>query len=56
MNQEISSVLASDGIKARFAELGIEARATTPEEMQQQLLSDIDKWRQVILDSGIDTL
>lgn len=56
LNQEISSVLANDEIKTRFAELGIEARATTPEEMQQQLLSDIEKWRQVIIDSGIDTL
>lgn len=56
LNQEISSVLVNDEIKTRFAELGIEARATTPEEMQQQLLSDIEKWRQVIIDSGIDTL
>ena len=56
LNQEISTVLATDDIKLRFSDLGIEARATSPEGMQQQLPADIEKWRQVILSTGIDTL
>jgi len=56
LNSEIAAVLATGDIKARFSELGVEARGNTPEAMQQRLLDDIVKWRGVIQAAGIDTL
>lgn len=56
LNTNIASVLATDDIRTRFAELGVEARANTPQEMQQRFLSDIEKWRRVIEAAGIDPL
>ena len=56
LNADIASVLATDDIRTRFAELGVEARANTPQEMQQRFLSDIEKWRRVIEAAGIETL
>jgi len=56
LNTEIANVLATDDIRTRFEELGVKARANSPEEMQQRLLADIEKWREVIQSAGIDTL
>jgi tripartite-type tricarboxylate transporter receptor subunit TctC len=56
LNSEIAAVLATGDIKARFSELGVEARGNTPEAMQERLLDDIVKWRGVIQAAGIDTL
>ena len=44
----------SPTVKTRLLELGIEARASSPEEIQARLKSDIDKWRKVIEKSGIE--
>jgi tripartite-type tricarboxylate transporter receptor subunit TctC len=56
LNTELAKVLATDDISTRFAELGVEARTNSPQAMQQRLLTDIQKWRQVIEAAGIDTL
>jgi tripartite-type tricarboxylate transporter receptor subunit TctC len=40
-------------VKRRLIELGIEARASTPQEISARLKSDIDKWQQVIEKAGI---
>lgn len=56
LNADLSEVLSMQNIQERFRELGVEARATTPDEMQQRLLADIEKWREVILSAGIDRL
>jgi len=56
LHDEVEAVLATQDIRDRFMELGVEARATSPEDMQARLMADIDKWRQVIEAAGIDTL
>lgn len=56
LHDAVAEVLATDDIKTRFMELGVEARATTPQAMQERLLADIEKWRRVIEQAGIDTL
>ncbi len=48
LNQEIAKVTALPEIQARFADLGVEARSSTPDEIQQRLLADIIKWREVM--------
>ena len=54
LNGAVRDVLAEPEVKTRLLELGIEARASTPEEIAARLKSDIDKWRQVIEKSGIE--
>lgn len=53
LNQALQEVLAEADVKKRLLELGIEARASTPEEILARLKSDIDKWRKVIEKAGI---
>ncbi len=53
LNEAITAVTALPEIKSRFEELGVEARASTPEEMQERLLSDIVKWRDVMTGANL---
>jgi tripartite-type tricarboxylate transporter receptor subunit TctC len=54
INDALKDVLAEPEVKTRLLELGIEAKASTPEEIRARLKSDIDKWRAVIEKSGIE--
>ncbi len=53
LNREIAAVTALPDIQMRFAELGVEARSSTPEEIQQRLLADIAKWRDVMVAANL---
>ena len=53
LNQALQEILAEPEVKKRLLELGIEAKASTPEEISARLKSDIDKWRKVIEKAGI---
>jgi tripartite-type tricarboxylate transporter receptor subunit TctC len=53
LNGALRDILADADVKRRLIELGIEARASTPQEISARLESDIDKWRQVIEKAGI---
>ena len=53
LNRALQDILAEPEVKKRLLELGIEAKASTPEEISARLKSDIDKWRQVIEKAGI---
>jgi tripartite-type tricarboxylate transporter receptor subunit TctC len=53
LNGALREILADTDVKRRLIELGIEARASTPQEISARLKSDIDKWRQVIDKAGI---
>ena len=53
LNQALQEILAEAEVKKRLLELGIEARASAPEEISARLRSDIDKWRKVIEKAGI---
>jgi tripartite-type tricarboxylate transporter receptor subunit TctC len=53
LNQALQEILAEADVKKRLLELGIEAKANTPEEISARLKSDIDKWRKVIEKAGI---
>jgi tripartite-type tricarboxylate transporter receptor subunit TctC len=35
-------------VKQRMQELGIEARASTPEQLRELLIADIAKWKKVV--------
>lgn len=53
LNQALRDILAEPDVKKRLLELGIEAKASTPEEISARLKSDIDKWKNVIEKAGI---
>jgi tripartite-type tricarboxylate transporter receptor subunit TctC len=53
LNGALRDILADADVKKRLIELGIEARASTPQEISARLKSDIDKWQQVIEKAGI---
>jgi tripartite-type tricarboxylate transporter receptor subunit TctC len=53
LNKEIATVTALPEIQARFTELGVEARSSTPDEIQQRLLADIAKWREVMVAANL---
>jgi len=53
LNGTLQDILADTGVKKRLLELGIEARASTPQDIEARLKSDIDKWRTVIEKAGI---
>jgi tripartite-type tricarboxylate transporter receptor subunit TctC len=56
LSRSVRDILAIPDIKARFASLGIEAKASTPEELKSRLQSDIGKWAAVIERAGIPKL
>lgn len=54
MNRALHTVLALPDVKQRMLDLGIEARASTPEELRARLEADIAKWDEVITKAGIE--
>lgn len=53
LNAALQDILADADVKKRLLELGIEAKAGTPEALADRLRSDIDKWQKVIEKAGI---
>ena len=53
LNGALWDILADAEVKKRMIELGIEAKASTPQEISARLTSDIDKWQKVIEKAGI---
>ena len=53
LNGALQEILADADVKRRLLELGIEAKASTPQELSARLKSDIDKWQGVIEKAGI---
>jgi tripartite-type tricarboxylate transporter receptor subunit TctC len=53
LNSALREILAEADVRRRLIELGIEAKASTPQEIEDRLTSDIDKWRKVIEKAGI---
>src|SRR5262249_39572432 len=52
LNRAIREMVANPEVKQRYAELGIEAKASTPEELKARLTADIGKWAAVIEPHG----
>ena len=56
LNQAVREVVALPEIKQRLLELGIEAQAGPPEEIEARLKAEIAKWTKVIDDAKIPKL
>ncbi len=53
LNAATNAALADSAIKARLADLGISAFASTPAEFASLIASETAKWGKVIRDAGI---
>ena len=53
LNREIVAAMADPAVRARFAELGAEPLASTPEELARHISVEIVKWRGIITKGGI---
>ncbi len=53
MGKAMHEVLAMPDVKAKFEAVGVEAHASTPDELMARLKSDITKWDAVIVKAGI---
>jgi len=48
LNREVNAAVAAPEVRKRLQELGVEARAGTPEALRELLVSEIAKWKAVI--------
>jgi tripartite-type tricarboxylate transporter receptor subunit TctC len=48
VNKAMREILAEDTMKKRLASLGVEANASSPEELKKRMVDDIKKWGDVI--------
>jgi tripartite-type tricarboxylate transporter receptor subunit TctC len=56
LNATLHEVLAEDDVKKRMRDLGIEAKPSTPVEMDAKMRADIEKWGRVIAQANIPQL
>jgi tripartite-type tricarboxylate transporter receptor subunit TctC len=54
LNKALNEVLSDPDVKKKALELGIEAKGSTPQEIQDRLKADIVKWGKVIADAKIE--
>jgi tripartite-type tricarboxylate transporter receptor subunit TctC len=48
IQQEVVKAVASPEVQKRFAELGVEGRASTPEELRKFYAAEAQRWRSVV--------
>ncbi len=53
LNQGLRKTLADADVEKRLLDLGVDAKPSTPEELQSRLRADIKKWARVIERAGI---
>lgn len=53
LNKAIVGVLSAPAMKERYANLGVEATPTTPEEFSRHFKAETDKWAKVVSDAKI---
>ena len=53
LHREITAAMADPAIRARFADMGAEPSASSPEELGRHISAEIAKWREIINKAGI---
>jgi tripartite-type tricarboxylate transporter receptor subunit TctC len=54
LSREINAALKTPDIQQKALQFGLDARGTTPEEMQARMRADIEKWAAVIEMAGLE--
>lgn len=53
LNEEINAGLTSPAIKAKYADLGLDAFVTSPGEFGKLIAADVEKWKKIVNFAGI---
>jgi tripartite-type tricarboxylate transporter receptor subunit TctC len=53
LNREVNAALRDPDLQQKARLFGLDARGTTPEEMDQRMRSDVSKWAEVIEKAGL---
>ena len=53
LNKAMREILALPEVQSKYVELGVEAKASSPEELAARIKSEITKWAVVIEKAGI---
>jgi tripartite-type tricarboxylate transporter receptor subunit TctC len=53
LNKDFSEVLASEEVKSALAQQGMVVRTSGPEQLGNQIKSDLARWKKVVSDAGI---
>ncbi len=53
MHREVAAAMAEPALRARFAELGAEPLAATPDDTARHIAAETAKWRDIITKAGI---
>jgi tripartite-type tricarboxylate transporter receptor subunit TctC len=56
INRELAAAIADPAVRERFAALGAEPMAVSPEEAAKFVSSEVGKWRGIITKAGIPTI
>lgn len=56
LNKAVRDALSAPDVKERFAQLGLVIVGNSPEEFAQVVKTDVEKFRKIILESGIERL
>jgi tripartite-type tricarboxylate transporter receptor subunit TctC len=48
VNQELRKAIASPDVQKRFAELGVDARTSTPDELREFFVAESARWTRVV--------
>ena len=48
IHQEVAKAVASPDVQKRFADLGVEGRASTPDELAKFFAGESQRWTQVV--------
>ncbi|MES2185304.1 MAG: tripartite tricarboxylate transporter substrate binding protein [Pseudomonadota bacterium] len=54
LNKEINAAMALPEVRAKFLELGIDARGGSPEDLHKILAAEVDKWNHLVTTMKID--
>lgn len=56
LNKEINAALALPEVRAKFQEVGIDARGGSPEDLRDILANEVDKWNKLVTEMAIERL
>jgi tripartite-type tricarboxylate transporter receptor subunit TctC len=54
LNRHVRAIIESPDFQKRMIELGGEPKASTPEELEARLKSDIEMWAAVVKKAGLE--
>jgi tripartite-type tricarboxylate transporter receptor subunit TctC len=54
LGRATTQILDDPAVKARFKEVGFDARAVPPDALDQRMRTEVDRWAKVISDAGLE--